>query len=307
MASAIGIRVYRIAVHERGNPALLPLDSDRFTRTVPAFIKSFIASHSHIQQNSQLERSWYFEEKNEDAPGSSQGYVHYGTFGFESNFVDTATKRHNYRRKITDIEEIPLFFEFWCPEDSKFAFVAFQSFQGRSCIHLVVKAMKEAFEGANTEFYFNVRKIMPNDARGSAFYSAPVKNLRLIRRQVSSDFADRYFNNPNPDPIDVQVIMSARRKRDMGDLASLIGSLRSGPRSVVTYDGIDFPEAVAEVRVGRGLRRVGVMGYNKDAGVIDLTDAVERGADGHPTFASMTAESDAILRDFYETMAGDQE
>lgn len=307
MASAIGIRVYRIAVHEKGDPALLPLDSERLTQSVPVFIKRFIAQHSSIQQNDSLERSWYFEEVNEDAPGSSQGYVHYGTFGFESNFIDTKTKKHNYRRKTTDIEEIPLFFEIWCPPDSKFALVAFQSFQGRSCIHLVIKAMKDAFESKNKQFYFNVRKVMPNDARGSAFYSAPVKNLRLIRRKISSDFADRYFDNPSPDPIDVQVIMSARRKRDMGDLASLIGSLKSGPRSVVTIDGIEFPEAVAEVRVGRGLRRVGVLGYNKDAGVIDLTDAVERGPDGHPTFDSLAAESDAILRDFYETMVGDQE
>lgn len=307
MASAIGLRVYRIGVHKRGNPPLIPFDDDDLQKPVQEFIGDFITSHATVIQNDALERSWYFEERGEGGSGNSQGYVHYGTFGFESNFIDTKTKKHHYRRKTTDIEEIPLFYEFWCPEACSFGFVSFQSFQGRSCIGLVMSKMKEAFESANPEHILSFKKLLPNDAKGSAYYSAPVKQLRLIKRKASSDITDRYFDNPSPEPIDLEIIMSARRRKSLGDLTSLLKSVKSRDNSVIMHDGIEFPEAVAEIRVGNRTRKVGVLGFNGEAGVIDITDVIVRGSDGHPTFASLKKESDTILRDFYSAIEGSKE
>ncbi|MET3725867.1 hypothetical protein [Sphingomonas trueperi] len=308
MASAIGLRVYRIGVHARGKSSLVAFDDEKLNQSVPDFITAFMKLHNSVVQNDALERSWYFEEKDEDGPGNSQGYVHYGTFGFESDFIDTKTKKKNYRRKTTDIEEIPLFYEFWCPDQSAFGLATFQSFQGRSCISLVMTKMKEAFENANPDHILSFKKLLPNDAKGSAYYSAPVKQLRLIKRKASSDIADRYFDNPSPEPIDFEIIMSARRRKNLGDLTSLLKSVRSdGAKTIITHDGIEFSEAVAEIRVGNRTRRVGVLGFNGEAGVIDVTDVIVRGADGHPTFESLKKESDSILRDFFETLEGSKE
>lgn len=246
-------------------------------------------------------------KKGNAGAGNSQGYVHYGTFGFESNFIDTKTKKHNYRRKTSDIEEIPLFYEFWFPKGSPFGFTAFQSFQGRSCITLVMNKIKEAFEKENTNHIINFKKLLPNDAKGSAYYSSPVRELRLIKRKASSDLADQYFENPSPESIDLQLVITARRRKSLGVLSSLLNSVKSSDRSVITHDGIDFPEAVAEIRVGDRTRRVGVLGFNGDAGVIDITDVIARGSDGHPTFESLKKESYTILRDFYSVMKGAKE
>ena len=76
----------------------------------PQFLTDFAATHSTANEDSQLERSWFFEAKDVKPPDSSRGYVRYGTYGFESDFVDTKTKTHNYRRKTTDVELIPLFY-----------------------------------------------------------------------------------------------------------------------------------------------------------------------------------------------------
>ena len=138
----------------------------------PQFITQFAVLHSTVTQNADRERSWYFEVKDSRGPGTSKGYVHYGTFGFESNFVDTNTKKHNYRRKVTDIEEIPLFFEFWYPTKSTHIFAVFQSFQGRSCIQLVMSEMQESFEKANPGFVIVFKKLLPNDL-SAACITAP--------------------------------------------------------------------------------------------------------------------------------------
>jgi hypothetical protein len=302
MTSAIGLRVYRIDLRERGSQALLPLDSEELDTPLPEFISSFIGKHDHPIQNNELERSLYFEEKINDGPGSSRGYVHYGTYGFESNFVDTKTKKKKYRRQVSDVEEIPLFYEFWWPEGSHFALVAFQSFQGRSCITMVMGRLKEEFEKVNPDHILIYNKLMPNDAKGSAYSSSRVKQLRLIKRKTSSDLADQYFENATAEVIDFEVTISARRNGDLGPFSSLFKSIKSGPKSIISCAGIDFPEAIASIKVGKKLRRVGVLGHNGDAGVIDLTETIVRGPDGHPTFASLVEESNSILQDFYEVL-----
>jgi hypothetical protein len=162
------------------------------------------------------------------------------------------------------------------------------------------------FEKSNPKFALSFQKILPNDAKGSAFYSAPVKRLRLVKRKASSDIADRYFDNRSPDAIDIEITVSARRNKSLGNLSSLLKSLKGGAGSVVTHDGLDFPEATADIRVGNRTRRVGVLGVNSDAGVIDLTDVIIKGMDGHPTFESIKKETNEILKDFYSTLNGEK-
>lgn len=303
MPSAIGIRVYRVYVTARGSAKTLDLADKRLPSRVSEFISEFIEEHASVIQNNTAERSWYFERRDDVDSGSTRGYVHYGTFGFESNFVDAKTKMKKFRRMTTDIEEIPLYYEFWCPS-GQVGFAAFQSFQGRSCINLVMERMKDSFEKENIGFLLKFSKIMPGDVAKSAYFSAPVKKLRLIKRSYSGDVADQYFDNQSPEFIDFEVSMSARRKASLGTLGSFYKSLDGGDKRVVFYGGIEFPEAVADIRVGGRIRRVGILGWSRDAGVIDVTDAIERGADGHPTFDSLRREANEILKDFYQAIIG---
>ncbi len=303
MTASIGIRAYQVTVNKKGDRALTRFDSTELRVRVPEFISRFVSKNAAAVQNTELERSWFFDPKEEDGLGGTKGYVQYGTYGFESNLVNNKTKEKNYRRKIDDVEEIPLFYEFWLPGAANFGLIAFQSFQGRSCISIVMAKMREAFEEANPGYRMQYKKLLPSDVRGGAYYGAPVKRLRFIRRAAPSDITDRYLPNGSGG-VDFEVSLTARRRRDLGNLASVFESLRSESGGVITHDGVGFNEAVAEVRIGNAIRRVGVFGSNSDAGVIDLTDVVAKGPDGHPTFDSMAEHSDAILKDFYEVLVG---
>lgn len=303
MTSTIGIRVYRVTVNESGKALpLLPLDSKDLNATVQSIIAKFVAQHSSVTQNDAAERSWYFEEKVSSA-GRSKGYLHYGTYGFESKLVDNRTKKENYKRKVHDIEEIPLFYEFWCPPKSTSGLFAFQSFQGRSCISMVMSALRDLFDKKNPRHYFGYSKLSPNDLKNNAFLQAPVKELRLIKRSAPSDIADQYFPNRPPAPVDLEVIISARRKSSLGRLGELVGKFQGGQDSLIEHNGVEFPEAFAEVRVGNKTRRVGLYGVNSDAGVIDITHEIKRGSDGHPTFESLEEEVNSILTNFSKTLA----
>lgn len=296
MASAIGLRVYQITIHKKRKVEPLAFDSAELSVSTFDVLSDFFSINKKAVQNDERERSWYIEQRIVSGPGNSKGYVHYGTYGFESNLIDTKTQKQNYRRKVDDVEEIPLFYEFWHP-NAQYALAAFQSFQGRSCIALVMEALKKFFEEKNPGYILSLKKLMPNDAMGSLYGGAPVKKLRLIKRDPSPDIVDRYLGGVEKDDITFEVSLSASRKKSLGDFASISKSLKSKADGVVSHEGVEFNQAIAEIKIGGKLRRVGVFGVSGDAGVIDITEDIKRGGDGHPTFESLEAQSNLILQD----------
>lgn len=302
MPASIGFRVYQVTAQRKNARTVLSIRDGDLLTTVPTFLSDFVAGNSTAVTSTATERSWYFEPRDRDADGNTRGVIHYGTYGFESNLVSTKTKKTNYRRKVDDVEEIPLFYEFWCPDDIDFGFLAFQSFQGRSCIAIVMASLQERFEAANPGFSIRFHKVLPSDGRGSLFRTAPVKRLKLIRRNAGSDITDRYLSNSDADGVDIEITLTARRNQSLGMFGGLDKALKR-TSGVVLHDGIKFTEAVAEINVGGKLRRVGVFGSESEAGVIDLTESVVRGADGHPTYASLVDLSNDILSDFHDVLS----
>lgn len=310
MASKIGLRVYLIAVSEVKKRKSIPLNSAGIRTSVASFFSDFAKKHSQVtgaaNQDTERERSWYFEPRPSTNITISKGYIRYGTFGFESDLVDSKTRTRKYRRRTDDVEIIPLFYEFWHPPGSNYyAFVAFQSFQGRSCIELVTSSMRDAFSKQNPGFQLLFKKLLPTGASG-VYSAAPVKSLRLIKRNAPADVVDRYLKAHVGHAIDFEIRLTARRKGFLGKLGAVTDSLRPAKVGVVEHDGVSFEEAVAEIDFGGKRRPIGIFGHNSEAGVIDLTDAIKRGPDGHPTFDSLSKESRTLLMEFQTTMANRQ-
>lgn len=304
MASAIGFRVYRITVNEKHRRGFVDLDDPRLDQPVPAFFWEFIKKHELSHSDPEMERSYFFDVKDFDKSFRSSGHVNYGTFGFESDLVDNNTKKKNYTRLTTDVEQIPLFYDIWFPEGRQFGLMGVQSFQARSCVQMVTGHLLAAFNQGNEEFTLRFSKLMPNDAHGSVFGSAPVKRLHLISKETASGLAARYAGDSRPSHIGVELTLSAGRKGSFGPFGSLSRRMRAQPKSLLAYEGVEFDEATAEIKLGKKLRTVGVLGGNNNAGVIDFTESVKRESSGHPKYGSIKAESKSVLKDFFETLDG---
>ncbi|MCZ8141227.1 MAG: hypothetical protein O9273_06135 [Acetobacteraceae bacterium] len=298
--AAIGVRGYCVRLLRRGEPKFLPIHSRELREPVAEFFQKFFLDHASSTTNEKKERMWFFEELQRGNRGDSQGYIHYGTFGYQAAIIDSKTKKRNYIRKITDAEQIPLFYDLWFPDGALFGLMAFQSFQGRSCKELVYNKMREIFEEKNPGYTLGFRKLMPTQDSSSPFGDAPVKRLVLKRRSVSSDVAENYLGKI--ESVDLELTLSAQGRGSLGKLSHFVKKMKDTGSGILTYEGKDYEEALVEVKIGKKIRRIGLTDAEGDFGVIDITDNVEHGPDGHPTYTSVSSEIREILMKFHEIL-----
>lgn len=141
---------------------------------------------------------------------------------------------------------------------------------------------------------------MPNDLKNKAMLDSPIKELILSKKSMPKDDFDKYNSHITAKEIDIELKLKARPKSVLGKLGNIIG--KDDGASLLLYNGIKFDDARAEVQFGSKKRTVGIIGYNTNAGVIDVTNDVKLSPNGHPTFGSLQKEVDEILQDCYSIL-----
>ncbi|KFL30639.1 hypothetical protein JP75_14285 [Devosia riboflavina] len=300
MAFAIGLRVYRVSITRKSDKERMTIGPAAAPCDLFAFAEQFAQIKQEPTVESEEQRTWFFEPKDTNSIRTVHGYINYGTHGFESKFKDVKTRKEKYSRQSSDLEEIPLYFQMWIPEDSEFALMAFQSFQSRSCVGFVRASMIASFEERYPQYRLNFN-VVANHA--TFLNSAPVKSVTFHRPKTVSDRAERYFLGRGSDEVDYDLTVRARKR---GYSLSTYGELKdrfpATTQGYVEFDGHQFENVTADVQIGRKRRSVGVYGTGFDAGYLDISEQVRREPSGHPVFASIESEVDEILQDFFAGM-----
>ncbi|MEI4234985.1 hypothetical protein [Roseovarius sp. D22-M7] len=295
--SKIGLYVYQLCLHDAQNYQAVPFATEGPGSELYEFLLVFVRGKRTTRQNNNIERSWRLVPK-DDEGRSRHGIVHYGTFGYTSAIINPEDNQVLYNRGSDDVEEIPLYYKFWVPQNGNFGFATLQSFRDRSCVTQVLGELTYEFNQRYEHVKLTTRKVMPAD--DAEYRNAPVKKLILSKKSVPKERSELLRNLP-PEELNVELSFSVRRSRRFGvfsDVAPHIRGARGGAAFV--FDGIEFDEASALVAIGGTYRKVGIIGPSNNAGVIDITDEVDLGADQHPIFESISEVTTRIIGDFRE-------
>ncbi len=308
MAAAIGLRIYQTTITKDGEIRPEKLVVGNEVADPHTFIHSYFTDPKIIVADSDVQRSWYVKEYHyaDQSKRNLYGVFNYGIYGFESTIVDTKTKNPVHERQVHEAEQIPLTFQLWAPEDCDWAYLSFQSFQARSCVTVVQTAISRSFEKRNPGYRLRFHKLSPSDGQLKSIFDANVKEVRLTKRRVPTDRAETISGKIKLDEANIQLVIQAPRNRVLGTLTDIKERLTTKSTldggSVITFQGSDYEQAAAQVVVGRKRRLVGLIGYNNDAGVIDITNDVSIGKGGHPTPKSVFNESNDILLNLHQIL-----
>ncbi|SEH60735.1 hypothetical protein [Paracoccus alkenifer] len=293
--SKIGLYVYQLVLSRTDNYQSIPFSNVGIGSELHGFLPQFIAGKQTARQNNIIERSWRLAPAR-DSGRAKQGIVHYGTYGFTSSIINPQNNQVLYGRGANDVEEIPLYYQFWVPDAGNYGFAVLQSFRERSCVTQVLGELQRDFNQSYDHVRVTHRKIMPTD--DEVYQGYPVKKIMLSRKRVPRDRAEILRNLP-ADEANIELSFSVTRNGRFGmfrDVAPQIRAARGG--AAMVFDGIEFNEASALISIGNTYRKVGIIGPSNTAGVIDITDDVQLGADMHPEFNSISAIATQIISDF---------
>jgi hypothetical protein len=222
------------------------------------------------------------------------GLIKYGTTGIASDIIDPVHNVVQLRREKNFIEEIPLFFIFYMPEGEDTWYVASQSFGSRSCSTAFNRALFDFFR-ERSNLILQVQKVMPID--GLEMEPRPVQKLTLIRRRVDSEEFPNQLGHLARELM-VTMSISIDGRGALGLFSEIRDRLEGRADRALVYDGIEFDEAQATVKVGNSYRKVGLLGASNNAGVVDVSDQIERDDDDFPTFESIKNISLEICEEY---------
>lgn len=291
----IGLYVYRLSLRRTNNYQEIPFATNGPGGSLNPYLSKFISSKKQSQLNQENERSWVLEPMPSNGH-VKHGLVQYGTFGIASKIRDQETRAVKLTRGSNDIEEIPLYYQFWIPPQGKYGFAVLQSYRDRSCVQQVLNPMVKGFNDLENGLRLNAQKIMPTD--DAAYNNSPVQKLLLVKKRLSSDRANILRELP-PEEYKLELSFTPKKRGGIdifNRVASAIRRAKEG--AALLFDGIEFEEASALVKVGGSYKKVGIIGPSNNAGVIDITDDVTIDVDGHPTFDSLSDAATSTIADF---------
>lgn len=291
----IGLYVYRLSLRRTDNYQEVAFSRIGLGSAFTPFLQQFIASKQRPQQNQQAERSWILEPR-PDNGRSKHGLVQYGTFGIASNIRDPQTRVVKLARTTGDIEEIPLYYNFWTPLNGTYGFAVLQSYRDRSCVQQVLNPLVQEFNDLGNGLRLNAQKIMPTD--DDVYRNAPVQKLVLVKRRIGRDRADVLRDLP-PDEYKLELNLTPKRRGGIGSFLNVAPIVRGAINgAAIVFEGIEFEEASALVKVGGAYKKVSIIGPSNNAGVIDISDEIALDDLGHPTFDSVAAAATQTITDF---------
>ncbi|MBO9407442.1 hypothetical protein J7399_08395 [Shimia sp. R9_1] len=295
----IGIKIYKIRLFD-GNHRGVKFTTKGDGSLVQAHLKHCLGRN--VLYRNSLKKRTYRSELLPDGSDFFHGNIQYGIYGIASNIArgaitdaDEISEGENelevVERDVDDLEEIPIYFQCYFPPNSKNGYIAFQTYQTRSCAGLVLGHLVGEFNRAYElqELKMTASKVMLSGEHDPVVRDAPVKELTLIRNKMKADPFDAYIADHVEEIKLKMTIAAAGRGRSLGRYIGYFNSYQSQKDDILIYDGIEFEKAVALVDLGRNKRRkVNLIGYDSSAGSVEISDLIEYDEREFPIIETMT-------------------
>lgn len=193
--NSIGLHIYSLHLRKKRDFKVIPYspvgDGNFLAQALPKMIAKY---STPIDGETSRPRPWYFDSANTDGFATS-GTILYGSTGFESDIVDGKTRKLRYKRSVTDLDVIPIYFRFWIPDCGELALMALQTFGQKSCVRRVQVAVSDSIKSVSEHHTLDIKPVVLSSTK--RFLDGNVKSISLVKKDFSTDAADNAIVSPN--------------------------------------------------------------------------------------------------------------
>lgn len=238
--------------------------------------------------------------------GMTSGTLRTGLYGYESDFIDIETQQIAYQRKTTHAEMLPFYFVGCFPDKSNTGLLLIERFGVNSAKGTLVKDFQAYLDGctpsSSSKVMLDFEPVVPAETARHWIEEGRVFKIRLIRNSAPSDLADevQQKNLPMPQIGEAELWWKVERNQAFPPqwvqrlLRVLDGSLSVG--EVLELQSFEPDRIKVELAVDGKQRTIDLVDSTKVRAWYDVSNQVDRGNDGHPTFGSIDAVARQIVR-----------
>ena len=246
-----------------------------------------------------LKKSYHLSELIADQRTLS-GIIKCGSYGYESDIVEKDTGAEVHHRETEEAELLPFYFQIYVPVGENEGIVLLQKFGAFGLTSIFRHMVIGRFNGAFRNYKLELSPLIPEALLEDYFGSGRIAKLRLIRFTLPADIADSLQHAHHEDECEVELSIKAKRGNSLAIRERLLDVFR-GTRPatrILELESFDYVTSKVELEIDGKSKTIDMADFAKMRPTFDITNTVEYGDDGHPTYESIANEGNEIMEMF---------
>ena len=227
------------------------------------------------------------------------GIIESGEFGTEENIINSNTGELKYRKRAEDAQMIPFFFLFNIPEHSYYGYLIIERIRNVGIYSILTKAIQKHIERKiHANLVLKIEPFMIQEVFNRNLSVISEAKKVILRRVYSQklNLSQIAENLVEGDDVQTDVVYRAPRNRFL-QVKQWIDKLNASKnkKGGYTFQNIEYADVAFELKIGGKVKTVSIAKINGLGTNLEITDNVELGVNGYPTYNSLKTEAQRLL------------
>lgn len=292
----IALSAHSFRIYERRRMQLTNLDNFSGNEDFLDVINRYLDQIAGTEINARTQKAYQLDFRNDTLRGA-RGIIKAGAYGFESDLIEVVTGEATHHKTTDEADLVPFYFQYYIPNNSDEGILLLQKFGHFGITGVIRNAVARRFDRSYTTHFIEINSLIPEEVIDEFLAGGRLAELRLIRYTLPTDIANALGRAHEEE--ECQVELSIKAKRDISlrirDRAHEALHGRRRVSEIVEVAGFEYSDAKLVIEIGGQQRTLNLADLSKLRPTYNISDEIELGEDGHPTFESLCEAGDNLI------------
>jgi hypothetical protein len=307
---SIQLTSYSIRVTDRNSHIFLPLDN--FNAGADLFLimdQNFASLKRGLSKHDDLLTTFGVSLFNVSNKRHISGLIKSGDYGIETDLININSNEITYHRQKNETEPRPFYFLVYIPKNTTIGILLLERNGIYGVKTVFYNYFKSYFEKQFPQFIFSLDLLTPTDLIENVLKEGRFTKIRFIKEGIPNNFEDVISNSRGNFILKGQFEQSITVPRGgfLGNVADRILDVIHDRRTVKNMYEIpdDYDNVKAEVEINGQYRTLDISNIERYRPNFNVTDKVELGTNGYPTFETINKAGFDLLDLIIKSLDGE--